>query len=688
MPRGWLLLPLLPPLCGAQRSVAAAAAAAEAAAYASADFVAVIVAVGAAACLLLAAACLLPPPRRSTFARAAADADALAPPPFSTLTWHDVRVDASAPLLRRGAAPRPLLRGVSGSLRRGELVALLGPSGSGKSTLLRLLAGERSAPGLRAAADICLDGAHAPPALRRRALGYVPQHDALPGWLTAAEAVAFGAALRLPPATAPAAAAAAAAAACAELGLQDALHTRVAALSGGELRRCAIAAELAYAPAVLLCDECTSGLDAFHALALLRSLRSLAAGGRAVLVAIHTPGAESFALFDRATLLVGGRAVWAGPAPRADGGEALRALFDRRASPRPEERSLAEHLLCCALDAAGWDDADVAAAAAAACAPALADSPADAPPAAAPAEAPPTDAPAAAAPPAAAPRAPPGAPLARQLRWLFWREALRVRRSPALLAAHTLLALGLGVWLGVIYYQLDLSIYGFQSRLGVYFFVLASFGFSALSAAGAFAADAALLAQEAHRAAHPAAFAAARLGADLLLLRLPPAAIHVCVLYFMVGLQPAAARFFACLAAVVLHALAAAALTALVSAAAPAPGVALLLASFLSLQMAVFGGLLTSTARLPSWLAWLRFTSLHYYAFEAAVATEFSGLTFELGIAGIAGIAFTGDSLLDSALALQQARVGADLACLAAWLLCFAAATCAVVAAKHAPRGA
>ena len=184
-----------------------------------------------------------------------------------------------------------------------------------------------------------------------------------------------------------------------------------------------------------------------------------------------------------------------------------------------------------------------------------------------------------------------------------------------------------------------------------------------------------------------ARLAAARLFADLALLRAPAAAIHVCGLYYMVGFQPAPARFFAFLAAVLLHATAAAALACLVSAASPGPGVAVLLASFLSLQMAVFGGLLTSTARLPAWLAWLRFTSLNFFAFEAAVSNEFDGLTFELGIDGISGLAFSGDSLLSSALALSAPRVGADLACLAAWLCAYVAATCAVVAVKHAPRG-
>lgn len=73
----------------------------------------------------------------------------------------------------------------------------------------------------------------------------------------------------------------------------------------------------------------------------------------------------------------------------------------------------------------------------------------------------------------------------RQLRLLLWRELLQAGRAPALLISHLLLSLGVAVWLGVVYNGMDLSIRGFQNRLGVAFFVGAFFGLSALSACDA-----------------------------------------------------------------------------------------------------------------------------------------------------------------------------------------------------------
>lgn len=58
-------------------------------------------------------------------------------------------------------------------------------------------------------------------------------------------------------------------------------------LSGGEAQRVAIARALAPNPNLLLMDEPTSALDAARRLALAESLRTLAAGGRSLLIATH-----------------------------------------------------------------------------------------------------------------------------------------------------------------------------------------------------------------------------------------------------------------------------------------------------------------------------------------------------------------------------------------------------------------
>jgi hypothetical protein len=197
---------------------------------------------------------------------------------------------------------------------------------------------------------------------------------------------------------------------------------------------------------------------------------------------------------------------------------------------------------------------------------------------------------------------------------------------------------------------------------------------------------------------------AAKTAVDALLLRIAPAVVHACVLYFMIGYQRTcprnasrglfaradfsafaglSRRFFIFLATLLLHSLASAAQAMALSAAAPAVGVANLACSFVFLQSAVFGGLLTNTAALPNWLSWLRYTSLEFYAFEAIVANEFAGLTFVLGIDTIQGVAFRGDVLLTSALSLDARHVGPNLVCLLAWLLLFAALAAAITALRH-----
>ena len=84
-------------------------------------------------------------------------------------------------------------------------------------------------------------------------------------------------------------------------------------LSGGEKKRLAFATELLTSPAILFCDEPTTGLDSYNAQQLVRTLQELAEKrNTAILCTIHQPSSELFAMFDQVLLLAEGRVAFFG----------------------------------------------------------------------------------------------------------------------------------------------------------------------------------------------------------------------------------------------------------------------------------------------------------------------------------------------------------------------------------------
>lgn len=179
-------------------------------------------------------------------------------------------------------------------LEERQLTLVSGHSGSGKSTLASMLAGILTPT----AGHVRLDGTdlyslrdEERSRLRNERIGLVPQgHTALRA-LTVLDNVLLPSILYAK-AEAPADRARELLAA---VGLGDLADAAPTELSGGELRRMAIARALLMDPAIVIADEPTAGLDSANATAVLTLLRDAADRGAAVLVVSHEAEARSFA---------------------------------------------------------------------------------------------------------------------------------------------------------------------------------------------------------------------------------------------------------------------------------------------------------------------------------------------------------------------------------------------------------
>jgi ABC-type multidrug transport system ATPase subunit len=223
---------------------------------------------------------------------------------------------------------RKLLDDINLVVHPGEFVSLLGPSGSGKSTLMDCLNGRRRATGGRVLANGEDFYRHFDNF--RQSLGYVPQKDIVHTGLTVYQALYYTARLRLPTDTDPAELHARIEEVLRQMELGPHRDTLVANLSGGQIKRVSLGAELLAQPCLLYIDEATSGLDAGTEARMMRLFRRLADEGRSIVCITHN--VDNVDQCHLALVLARGKLVYYGPpaeAPRYFAVRRVSEIYDR-----------------------------------------------------------------------------------------------------------------------------------------------------------------------------------------------------------------------------------------------------------------------------------------------------------------------------------------------------------------------
>lgn len=255
-----------------------------------------------------------------------------------SLAWQDITVSVKD---RPLGGSKDILQNVSGIVRPGQMMAIMGSSGSGKTTLLNTLA-QRQQP---RQGRVLINGQECPLATHRAVSAYVEQEDTLIGSLNVQETLRFAAKLALPSSVPSVEAETRVNTLIDAFGLTAQKCTRIGTplqkgISGGQKRRVSVATQLVTGPRILYLDEPTSGLDSTASFEVMSYLRDVARQNNLIVVAsIHQPSTKTLNLFSQITLLSKGKTCYFGSVAE------ISQYFRSLDMPIPDLTNPAEHML-------------------------------------------------------------------------------------------------------------------------------------------------------------------------------------------------------------------------------------------------------------------------------------------------------------------------------------------------------
>lgn len=558
-----------------------------------------------------------------------------------------------------------------GMVSPGQCLAIMGGSGAGKTTLLDILAGKNKSGVVTG--EINVNGQVLPPKTFRKIVGFVDQEDHLIPTLTVYETVLNSALLRLPRSMSFTSKAARVIEVLNELRILN-IKDRVIGsnfqrgISGGEKRRVSIACEMVTSPSILFLDEPTSGLDAYNARNVVDSLVKLAKDfNRTIVFTIHQPRSNIVSLFDKLLLLSEGDLIYSGDMI------ACNDYFARNGYQCPLGYNIADYMIDITVDhkkilklpeseasnkdvhqnfvsntssnevdvtqewehyAVHRDEYNYL-------------------PLAKSGEQGETLVQVTNPLPQKFEESPIAIELKQsidelrenpaeldllryslkqasflsQLSILSSRTFKNLYRNPKLLLTNYLLSLLVGLFCGFVYYDVSNDISGFQNRLGLFFFILALFGFSALTGLHSFAEERIIFIRErANNYYHPAAYYISKMICDLLPLRVFPPILLLSILYPLVGLTMEHQAFLKAILVLVIFNLANATEILIMGILIKEPGTSTMLSVLILLFSMLFAGLFINSDNLKMETKWMQWISLFHYTYESLAINEVKDL--------------------------------------------------------------